>query len=122
MPKPCSGFDRLAQCRSPLAAITRARLARPPLSAGQSRLQQRRELVGHGVVEDGDHQQNCIVQLAGGLRLDCTTQQYELIRVIFHDGAAMPTVGADTKQRSMAWAGALEGTFERYAVTSTSFH
>lgn len=46
---------------------------------------------------------------------DCTADQYELIRLLFHGTPAILTAVGDTKQTIMGWAGALEGIFETYA-------
>jgi superfamily I DNA/RNA helicase len=46
---------------------------------------------------------------------DCTKEQYKFIKVMF-DGTPIPlTAVGDTKQRIMAWAGALEGIFVTFA-------
>ncbi|OFV75147.1 UvrD-helicase domain-containing protein [Rhodococcus erythropolis] len=47
---------------------------------------------------------------------DCTEQQYTLIRTAFLDTPTQVTAVGDTKQRIMAWAGALEGIFQQYAA------
>lgn len=46
---------------------------------------------------------------------DCTRQQYQLIKAAFAHAAAVLTAVGDTKQRIMAWAGALEGVLQRFA-------
>lgn len=46
---------------------------------------------------------------------DCTADQYELIKLLFHDTPAILTAVGDTKQTIMGWAGALEGIFKTYA-------
>ena len=46
---------------------------------------------------------------------DCTGSQYELVKVAFHGTATRLTAVGDTKQRIMAWAGALEGIFSNIA-------
>lgn len=46
---------------------------------------------------------------------DCTNLQYEMIRAGFDPTRADFTAVGDTKQRIMAWAGAMEGVFERFA-------
>ncbi len=46
---------------------------------------------------------------------DCTDKQYELIKLIFLDTKIRLTAVGDTKQRIMAFAGALEGIFQTYA-------
>jgi superfamily I DNA/RNA helicase len=71
------------------------------------------------IIEQCDTARSAICQTYSHVFLDefqdCTSQQYELIRLIFCDSAALVTAVGDTKQRIMAWAGALEGIFERYA-------
>lgn len=46
---------------------------------------------------------------------DCTVKQYELIKLIFFDTKIRLTAVGDTKQKIMAFAGALEGIFQTYA-------
>ncbi len=46
---------------------------------------------------------------------DCTADQYELIKLLFHDTPAILTAVGDTKQTIMGWAGALKGIFKTYA-------
>lgn len=46
---------------------------------------------------------------------DCTDKQYELIKLIFLDTKIRLTSVGDTKQKIMAFAGALEGIFQTYA-------
>lgn len=46
---------------------------------------------------------------------DCTNSQYELIRSIFLDSKIRLVAVGDTKQKIMAWAGALEGIFINFA-------
>jgi len=46
---------------------------------------------------------------------DCTADQYELIKLLFHDTSTILTAVGDTKQTIMGWAGALEGIFKTYA-------
>lgn len=46
---------------------------------------------------------------------DCTGMQYRLIKACFEGTATKLTAVGDTKQRIMAWAGALEGIFATYA-------
>jgi len=46
---------------------------------------------------------------------DCTTEQYELIKVAFHSTKTRLTAVGDTKQKIMGWAGALDGIFETFA-------
>lgn len=45
---------------------------------------------------------------------DCTEEQYQLIRVLFAGTSIRVTAVGDTKQRIMAWAGALEGVFDQF--------
>ncbi len=47
---------------------------------------------------------------------DCTGQQYRLIKAAFGDTAAVLTAVGDTKQRIMAWAGALDGVMQTFAT------
>lgn len=47
---------------------------------------------------------------------DCTTAQYDLVKVAFLGTDTTLTAVGDTKQRIMGWAGALEGIFERFAL------
>lgn len=46
---------------------------------------------------------------------DCTSQQYEMLRIAFLGTDTLLTAVGDTKQRIMGWAGALEGVFEIFA-------
>ncbi|MGW6571409.1 UvrD-helicase domain-containing protein [Streptomyces sp. NPDC054945] len=46
---------------------------------------------------------------------DCTRQQYQLIKLAFGDTTAVLTAVGDTKQRIMAWAGALDGVLQTFA-------
>ncbi|WP_305783735.1 ATP-dependent helicase [Symbioplanes lichenis] len=47
---------------------------------------------------------------------DCTSQQYRLIKAAFGQSAAVLTAVGDTKQRIMAWAGALDGVLRTFAT------
>lgn len=47
---------------------------------------------------------------------DCTDAQYDLIKLAFQDTAIRLTAVGDTKQKIMAWAGALEGIFSTFAT------
>jgi superfamily I DNA/RNA helicase len=47
---------------------------------------------------------------------DCTNVQYDLVRTLFCGTDIRLTAVGDTKQRIMAWAGALEGIFETFAT------
>lgn len=47
---------------------------------------------------------------------DCTDMQYLLIKLVFQDTPIRLTAVGDTKQRIMAWAGALEGVFSTFAA------
>lgn len=47
---------------------------------------------------------------------DATSDQYELLCALFGGTSALLTAVGDTKQRIMAFAGALEGVMERFAV------
>ncbi|MEV0182891.1 ATP-dependent helicase [Streptomyces sp. NPDC050625] len=46
---------------------------------------------------------------------DCTRQQYRLIKAAFGQTTAVLTAVGDTKQRIMAWAGALDGVLQTFA-------
>ncbi|MNC15976.1 ATP-dependent DNA helicase PcrA [compost metagenome] len=46
---------------------------------------------------------------------DCTGDQYELIKLLFHESPIILTAVGDTKQTIMGWAGALDGIFKTYA-------
>lgn len=46
---------------------------------------------------------------------DCTGQQYRLIKTAFGQTTAVLTAVGDTKQRIMAWAGALDGVMHTFA-------
>jgi superfamily I DNA/RNA helicase len=46
---------------------------------------------------------------------DCTRQQYQLIKAAFGHATAVLTAVGDTKQRIMAWAGALDGVLQTFA-------
>jgi superfamily I DNA/RNA helicase len=46
---------------------------------------------------------------------DCTGQQYELVRLAFQGANVRLTAVGDTKQKIMAWAGALDGIFATFA-------
>lgn len=47
---------------------------------------------------------------------DCTSTQYKLVKLVFSNTAIRITAVGDTKQRIMAWAGALEGIFSAFAT------
>jgi len=47
---------------------------------------------------------------------DCTSAQYQLIRIVFRGTNTQLTAVGDTKQRIMGWAGALEGIFKTFAT------
>lgn len=47
---------------------------------------------------------------------DCTNQQYELVKLVFQGSTIRLTAVGDTKQKIMAWAGALDGIFSTFAV------
>lgn len=47
---------------------------------------------------------------------DCTDKQYDLVKLAFKESAVRLTAVGDTKQRIMAWAGALEGVFSTFAA------
>ncbi|PMN91367.1 UvrD-helicase domain-containing protein [Enterovibrio norvegicus] len=45
---------------------------------------------------------------------DCTSHQYELIKLVFKGTRIRVTAVGDTKQKIMGWAGALDGIFEAF--------
>lgn len=47
---------------------------------------------------------------------DCTNKQYELVKLAFQGTTIRLTAVGDTKQKIMAWAGALEGIFSIFAA------
>lgn len=47
---------------------------------------------------------------------DCTNKQYKLIKLAFQSTAIRLTAVGDTKQKIMAWAGALEGVFSNFVT------
>lgn len=47
---------------------------------------------------------------------DCTSQQYELLKITFQGTAIRLTAVGDTKQKIMGWAGALDGIFGTFAA------
>lgn len=47
---------------------------------------------------------------------DCTDKQYQLVKLVFQGTTIRLTAVGDTKQRIMAWAGALEGIFSTFAA------
>lgn len=47
---------------------------------------------------------------------DCTDKQYELVKLAFQGTTIRLTAVGDTKQKIMAWAGALEGIFSTFAA------
>ena len=51
---------------------------------------------------------------------DCTNTQYDLVKLAFQESAVRLTAVGDTKQRIMAWAGALEGVFLTFATDFNS--
>lgn len=51
---------------------------------------------------------------------DCTGQQYRLIKAAFGQTTAVLTAVGDTKQRIMAWAGALDGVLQTFADDFTA--
>ena len=52
---------------------------------------------------------------------DCTDQQYELVKIAFKGTVVRVTAVGDTKQKIMAWAGALEGIFKIFATDFSAF-
>jgi superfamily I DNA/RNA helicase len=71
------------------------------------------------ILEDSDVVRNAVRQTYSHVFLDefqdCTKEQYQLVRFAFHGTTTHLTAVGDTKQRIMAWAGALEGIFESFA-------
>ncbi|HKR48391.1 MAG TPA: ATP-dependent helicase [Pseudonocardiaceae bacterium] len=51
---------------------------------------------------------------------DCTRQQYRVIKAAFGHTTAILTAVGDTKQRIMAWAGALDGVLQTFADDFTA--
>ncbi len=47
---------------------------------------------------------------------DCTDRQYELLKIAFQETGIRLTAVGDTKQKIMAWAGALDGIFHSFAT------
>lgn len=47
---------------------------------------------------------------------DCTSQQYELVKLAFQGTGIRLTAVGDTKQKIMGWAGALDGIFQTFAA------
>lgn len=47
---------------------------------------------------------------------DCTSQQYELIKLAFQGTNTRITAVGDSKQKIMGWAGALDGVFKTFAI------
>ena len=47
---------------------------------------------------------------------DCTDKQYQLVKLVFQQSTIRLTAVGDTKQKIMAWAGALEGIFSTFAT------
>ncbi|MDO8291166.1 MAG: ATP-dependent helicase [Parvibaculum sp.] len=47
---------------------------------------------------------------------DCTDKQYELVKIAFRGTSIRLTAVGDVKQKIMAWAGALDGIFQTFAV------
>lgn len=47
---------------------------------------------------------------------DCTDKQYQLVKLAFQGTSIRLTAVGDTKQKIMAWAGALEGIFSTFAA------
>ncbi|MEQ5833829.1 ATP-dependent helicase [Marinobacter sp. NFXS9] len=47
---------------------------------------------------------------------DCTSQQYQLVKIAFESTPTRLTAVGDVKQKIMGWAGALEGIFKTFAA------
>ncbi len=47
---------------------------------------------------------------------DCTTRQYEMLRLAFQGTSIRLTAVGDTKQKIMGWAGALDGIFQAFVA------
>ena len=71
------------------------------------------------ILENSAVAQNAIRQTYSDVFLDefqdCTNLQYKLLKLAFHGTAIRLTAVGDTKQKLMAWAGALEGIFATFA-------
>ncbi len=52
---------------------------------------------------------------------DCTDKQYQLVKLAFQGTSIRLTAVGDTKQKIMAWAGALEGIFSTFAGDFNAF-
>ncbi|MFD7737745.1 ATP-dependent helicase [Streptomyces sp. MJM8645] len=72
------------------------------------------------IIENNAYAQGGIRQTYSHIFLDevqdCTRQQYRLIKATFGGTTAVLTAVGDTKQRIMAWAGALDGVMRAFAV------
>jgi superfamily I DNA/RNA helicase len=97
----------------------------PDYSVGPQRIQRRsityEDMVplALSIVESNSIARNAIRRAYSHVLLDefqdCTSAQYRLIRACFGNTQTKLTAVGDTKQRIMAWAGALDGIFEIYA-------
>lgn len=47
---------------------------------------------------------------------DCTSEQYEFVKLAFQGTNIRVTAVGDTKQKIMGWAGALDGIFEKFVI------
>jgi superfamily I DNA/RNA helicase len=72
------------------------------------------------ILKSSDIARNAIRQTYSHVFLDefqdCTSMQYQLIRMAFRGTKIQLTAVGDTKQRIMGWAGALEGIFSKFAA------
>lgn len=97
----------------------------PDYSVGPSRILRRQiefaDMVPLGVqvLSASRHARNAVRNTYSHVFLDefqdCTNAQYQLIRQAFGQAEVSLTAVGDTKQRIMAWAGALEGIFQKFA-------
>lgn len=71
------------------------------------------------ILENSEIARNTIRQTYSDVFLDefqdCTNLQYELIKLAFQGTRVRLTAVGDTKQKIMAWAGALDGIFQTFA-------
>ncbi|OOS08355.1 Superfamily I DNA or RNA helicase [Moraxella cuniculi DSM 21768] len=71
------------------------------------------------ILENSEIARNAIRQTYSDVFLDefqdCTNLQYELIKLAFQGTRVRLTAVGDTKQKIMAWAGALDGIFQTFA-------
>jgi len=71
------------------------------------------------ILKDSKIARNAIRQTYSDVFLDefqdCTSVQYELVKIAFQGTAIRLTAVGDTKQKIMGWAGALDGIFQTFA-------